>query len=174
MTRVLHSRNWMALIASVAVVVLFAVRATAANVDLDASLSISTPISIAETIQLSFGTFASGGTAGTVTSEGRSSLRSATGGVTLDASDEGSGGQFLITGTLDATFTWSVSESTVDLTNGTGGTMTITSFNLEAPAPLNVSGLGQRWRWLSATLAVGANQSSGTYSGTYTVNAIYD
>lgn len=164
----------MALMASVAIVTLSAGRTTAANVDLQASLLISTPISISETIPLSFGRFASSNTAGTVTSKGRSSLRSATGGVTLDTSDEGSGGEFLITGTLDATFTWSASDEPVLLTNGTGGTMTITSFNLEAPAPLNVSGLGQRWRWLSATMSVDANQPSGTYTGTYSVSAIYD
>lgn len=142
----------------------------------DASATHQTPvtaISISNTQTLGFGKFAAG-SGGSVTIS-PSGARSATGGVALLSSSGGAAAQFTVSG--DPNFTYAISlpaNGTVALTSGGGQTMPLNSFS-SSPGPTGqLSVLGKQTISVGATLNVGSNQATGSYSGAFDVMVDYD
>ncbi len=131
----------------------------------NASAQIAIPVSIAETTALDHGTVVASGVLGTVTIS-TAGARGFTGGVTgLGGSP--TQGVFAVTGETNNAFT-----TTVDATStlsGPGANMIATLSN---DAPSNLSG-GSATINVSASLAVGINQTTGAYSGTYAITVNY-
>ncbi len=136
------------------------------------SMGVVQPISISKVLDLSLGAISSGGTPGTV-SINRSAVRSVSGGVTLDGSDNGTYGQVTVTGEPNQAFTFAMPpDNSIVLSNGLGDTVTIQSWDI--PAVTALDGTGVRSKRIGGTLAIGANQAGGTYTSTFNVTATYD
>jgi hypothetical protein len=122
-----------------------------------------TPISIAKTVDMHFGTVAASSTAGTVVLD-YADGRSVTGGVSLPA---GSVTQktavFTVTGEGTSGFSISIPSSAITLTGSVSGTMTVDNFVCDAGASTTLSG-GTKVLKVKATLNVPANSVAGTYS----------
>lgn len=121
---------------------------------------------------LAFGEVATGPTPGTaiVTPAG---VRTLTGGVTPGPSGGVTSAQFTVTGIPLFTYAITLPGSAV-LTSG-GNTMTVNTFtsNPSGTGQLQVI-LGSQILTVGATLNVGANQASGTYTGTFNVTVVYN
>ncbi len=126
-----------------------------------ASATVIGPLAITQTTPLSFGSFSSGATAGTITSFG-----AATGGVTNFSA--GSPAVFTVTGNPNSNFNITA-PATVTLTSG-ANTM---SADLTTPATSALDNVGSRIFNTIGTLNVAANQASGAYTGTYNVSVNY-
>ena len=122
-----------------------------------------TPISIAKTVDMHFGTVAASGTAGTVLldyADGRTS----TGGASLPAgSTTQKTAVFTVTGEDASGFSISVPSAAITLTGSVSGTMTVDNFVCDAGASTNLSG-GTKVLKVKAILNVPADTVSGTYS----------
>lgn len=146
---------------------LYAGQAQAANsVSAGASVEIAAPIAVTQDTALAFGNVGPSASAGTVIIS-LAGAQSVTGGVTALGGTVAAGA-FTVTGASAATYSVTVDGSvsltgtggspmTATLTNDGGGTLT------GGTDTFNVGG----------TLAVGANQGAGSYSGTYTVSVNY-
>ncbi len=121
---------------------------------------------------LAFGSLVAG-SGGTVTVS-PSGGRSASGGVILVPSGSGSAALFSVTGTSSATYAITLpANGVVSLTSGSN-TMAANSFTSN-PAPTGqLSVGGSQTLSVGATLSVGSNQPSGSYSGSFTVTVIYN
>lgn len=124
---------------------------------------------------LAFGSFAAG-TGGTVTVT-PGNVRSATGGVTLLSGDAGSATSITVTGKANSTYTITLpADGVVALSDGAGHTMAVNSFVSIPSATTNKSGLlnaaGSQVMTIGATLTVSSGQTTGSYSGTYSVTVV--
>ena len=135
-----------------------------------ASATIASPISIAETTALSFGSVTAGTTAGTV-------VVAPAGGATYGGGVTNFGGgavpaAFSVTGAINTAFSVTV-DTTATLSSGVNS-MTVSSFatNLLAGAG-TLSATGTSVVNVGATLNVAANQPAGAYTGTYNVTVNY-
>jgi hypothetical protein len=137
-----------------------------ANGNVNSSASVVRILSVASTSELSFGTFAAGGTAGTVVMSATGN-RSATGGVTLVSTAGGSQGTVTLSGTPATSYTVSFPGS-VTLTATSGGA----TMNLGSQGSLNSAGSGSFG--VGGTLSVSANQPIATYAGSFTVTLSYN
>lgn len=126
-----------------------------------ANANIVAPLSIGQTTALSFGSFSSSPTAGTITSGG-----AATGGVVTLA--PGNDARFNTVGTANATYT-AVVDPTATLSNG-AATMTAA---LTVVNGHTFSAAGADTFPVSGILSVPANQPLGAYTGTYNINIHY-
>ena len=126
-----------------------------------ASATVIGPLSITQTTPLNFGSFSSGATSGTINSFG-----STTGGVTSLAL--GSPAIFNVTGNPNTNFSITGPASVV-LSSGLN-TMTAT---LTVPTGSSLDTAGNRAFNVIGTLAVAANQATGTYTGSYNVSVNY-
>lgn len=116
---------------------------------------------------LSFGGIVSG-PAGTVTVDVTFGTLSSTGGIQTVVPSAHSQSFFSVTGEGNRAFNTTV-DSSVTLSNGTDSmTADLTSSNT---SPLNAGGFGLIA--MGGTLSVGANQASGSYTGTYNVSVDY-
>lgn len=121
-----------------------------------------TPISVAKTTDLHFGTVAASATAGTVVLD-YANGRTATGGATLPASGATpTTGVFTVTGQGSSTFSISI-PTTLTLTSGGGATMTVNNIICEQGTSGTLSS-GTRALNIGATLVVAAAQVAGTYT----------
>ena len=122
-----------------------------------------TPISIAKTVDMHFGTVAASSTAGTVDLD-YADGRVATGGASLPA---GSVTQktavFTVTGEGASSFSISIPSAPITLTGSVSGTMTVDNFACNAGATTTLSG-GTKVIKVRAILNVPANTVAGTYS----------
>ena len=122
-----------------------------------------TPISIAKTTDMHFGTIAASATAGTVELD-FADTRTATGGASLPA---GSLLQktavFTVTGEGASGFSISVPSAPITLTGSVAGSMTVGSFVCDAGAATTLSG-GTKVLKVKATLNVPANTVAGVYT----------
>jgi hypothetical protein len=145
-----------------------------ANGNVNSSASVVRILSVASTSELSFGTFAAGGTAGTVVMSATGN-RSATGGVTLVSTAGGSQGTVTLSGTPATSYTVSFPGSvTLTATSG-GATMNLGSFTSTltgAQGSLNSAGSGSFG--VGGTLSVSANQPIATYAGSFAVTLSYN
>lgn len=143
--------------------------AFAASATGNAAADIAQPIAVTEAQQLNFGRVVPSGTSGTVTIATDGS-RSISGGVsTLGGTVQA--GTFDVTGEGSAEYSVSLPAS-ISLSDGSGNSMTVDSFNDNAGSPPSLSGGSDSFS-VGAALSVGANQTPGSYSGTYTVTVNY-
>lgn len=146
----------------------------AATTSANASANIVTAISISKTADLDFGDIVTGGTTGTVVlTAGASPSRTSTGGTTLANSVTVGDAVFTVSGQAASTYAITLPSSPVTLTSG-GNTMTVDTFT-SSPTPTGtLSGGGTETLYVGATLNVGANQASGTYTGNFSVTVTYN
>ena len=145
-----------------------------ANGSVNSSASVVRILSVSSTSELSFGTFAASGTAGTVVMSATGN-RTATGGVTLVTTAPGSQGSVNLSGTPSTSYSVSF-PSAVTLT-ATGGTATMnlgsfTSTLAAGQGSLNSAGSGTFG--IGGTLSVSANQPIAVYAGSFTVTLSYN
>ncbi len=138
----------------------------------DAAANVAVPISVSQNGGgLNFGAIQASIVAGTVTVT-TSSTRSVTGGVT-ELGGTVSAATFDVAG--DGTSSYSITlplDNIVSLT-GPGTAMLLTGFNHDAGVSPALSGGTDSFN-VGAILAVGVNQSTGSYTGNYTVTVGYD
>ncbi len=136
---------------------------------------------ISKTRDLDFGRIIRGTTAGTVTINPRTSVRTRTGGVTLLGTDFTSAA-FAGTGTAGVQARLSVGSPTVVLTRvGGGATMNLNTLRVSIgggpvrtlPRNFNLPASGVQTIIIGGRLNVGANQLSGVYAGTFTLTMNY-
>jgi hypothetical protein len=122
-----------------------------------------TPISIAKTTDMHFGTVAASAIAGTVELDYVNG-RTATGGASLPAgSTDQKTAVFTVTGEGTSGFSISIPAAPITLTGSVSGTMTVGSFLCDAGAATTLSG-GTKILKVKAILTVPANTVAGTYS----------
>lgn len=154
-----------ALAAAVVGLAAFPMASEAADATGTATASVVAPIAITQAANLSFGTIAPTGTAGTVTIA-TGGARTSTN-VDLFTSGAGSAGQFNVTG--EGTSTFSTTIPGINLVSGSD-TMAAT-FTNDAPSALTG---GAATINVGGELAVGAAQPTGSYTGTFTVTVAYN
>lgn len=122
-----------------------------------------TPISIAKTTDMHFGTVAASATAGTVELD-YADGRVTTGGATLPAGSLlQKTAEFTVTGEDASGFSISIPAAPITLTGSVAGTMTVDNFACDAGAATNLSG-GTKVLKVKAILNVPANTVAGTYT----------
>jgi hypothetical protein len=147
--------------------------AKAADATATATATIAAAISIAKTVDMSFGTIAATATAGTVVL-GTDGSRSCTD-VECLAGNPGAAASFNVTGANNATYSITLPGS-ASLT-GPGPAMTANAFTSSPTATGTLSGAGAETLLVGATLAVGtvSTQTVGTYTSTnFTVTVNYN
>lgn len=135
-----------------------------------ASAVIASAITISETSQMSFGTVAASATqAGSVVLSAAGSASDSN--ITRLSGATPAAGTFTVNGANSATYAVTLPSSAVTLTSG-ANTMSVNSFTTNATGTLS-SG-GSEVFGVGATLSIGANQASGSYTGSYTVTVNYN
>lgn len=148
-----------------------ATAAQAASASANASATVITPIAIAKTADLAFGSF-SAATAGTVVIA-TDGTRSATGGVLLSSNTAVGAAAFDVTGQDTATYAITLpADGTVTL-SGPGTAMAVDSFVSNPSGTGTLGATGQAVN-VGATLTVGSAQAEGAYSGTFNVSVEYN
>jgi hypothetical protein len=164
---------------SAALTVLFAVvlsgsagaQSNTATSSCNATATIVTGISIAKTSDLNFGSVVPGGSAGTVAIT-PAGARTAAGGTSLGSATGSSAGAFQVSGLGGATYSITLPASTT-ITSG-GNNMTVNTFTSTPNATGTLNGGGNQSLAIGATLQVGANQPTGTYTGSFNVTVTYN
>ena len=133
----------------------------------NASAQIQTAITITEDTQMDFGIIAVDTSGGTVTI---SSAGAVSGPGTYSFSGSPAAGTFTASG--DASTAVTISFTNGSLT-GPGTAMTLNNFTHDAGGSPTTNGTGDLTFNVGADLVVGANQTAGAYSGTYTVTVNY-
>jgi Domain of unknown function (DUF4402) len=122
-----------------------------------------TPISIAKTTDMHFGTVAASATAGTVVLD-YADGRTTTGGVSLPAgSTLQKTAVFTVTGEGTSGFSIAIPSAPITLTGSSSGTMTVSGFTADLGASSTLVA-GSKTIKVKATLNVGTNQVAGTYT----------
>jgi len=137
-----------------------------------ATATLITPISIAKSVDMNFGTVAASATAGTV-ALGYDDVATPTGGTTLVAGgDARKAAQFTVTGQNSSNFSISC-PTTLVLTSGSN-TLTVNSIAVDAGNSSTLSGSGSKTLKVKGTLVVPGGSLAGTYTNsadlTVTVN----
>jgi hypothetical protein len=160
-------RNLLAAMMATVAVTLSAA-ALAASTNATATATVIVPMTITAGTALNFGTFAANSTGGTVviTTGG---ARSATGSVALSSTTPGVAGSFNVTGNASSTFAIT-GPGPFNVSSG-ANTMAVTLTGLAATGTL--AG-GTATILVPGTLAVGANQAPGSYTGTYAMAVEYN
>jgi hypothetical protein len=139
------------------------------NATVTASARIYKPITLALTNGgLSFGDIFTDPTGGTVTLD-PAGVRSTSGPV-LATTGSAYAAAFAVTGKRNATYAITLPASAS--LAGPGAPMTVNGFQTSAAGTLD--GSGNQAFTLGATLAIGANQTDGDYSGTFSVSVAYN
>jgi hypothetical protein len=135
----------------------------------NASATVVTAIAVSETTAMQFGLFSASGSTGTINQAG-----TATGGVTAIASGvTRSAGIFAVTGTGNASYTFTLPSTATLTRSGESETMTADlSFNSGNGTRSLTS--GSENVTINGSLTVAANQIAGVYNGTYTVTVAYN
>ena len=130
------------------------------------------PLSILKISDLEFATMIAGATAGTVVVDPFTDLRTTTGGTTA-AGGSPKAAQFLTYGTQGSIL--QVNRGPLPVLNRAGGgaTMNVTQLTLNGPVLRTVSPAGVIDLRVGGTLAVAANQLTGTYSGNFDIILTY-
>jgi hypothetical protein len=139
------------------------------------------PTTLISSRDLDFGTLIRGATAGTVTINAQTGVRTRTGGVVL-AGGAPNSAAFAGTGTGNAIVTMSVSAATITLArSGGGATMTLNTLRVRAgaggqqtlPRNYTLPASGAQTFNFGGRLNVAANQLDGNYSGTFSLTMNY-
>lgn len=139
-----------------------------------AAANIITPIQISKAADLYFGNIVAGTNPGTVTVS-HDGIRTKSGGVTLPTATPGTitAAKFNISGLPSATYSITLPSSTTITKNGTEQ-MTIDNFTSDPHETGTITTDGTQILAVGATLNVGANQSAGTYEGSFSVTVAYN
>ena len=140
----------------------------AADVTGNASAVIQTPIVLTEDTAMDFATIVADAAGDTVTLTSAGAI-SSTGTSTFSGTP--AAGAFSATGTPSAAVT--ISFSTGDVLTGPGADMALGTFTNDAGASPAFDALGALAFNVGANLTVGATQTAGSYSGTYTLTVDY-
>lgn len=137
------------------------------------SLGWAGPIAIGSSTQsLAFGSLVAG-SGGSITVS-PASVRSASGGVVLVPSGPGAAAQFSVTGDPSATYAISLpANGVVSLTSG-ANSIAVNTFTSSPNLTGTLSIGGSQTLYVGATLDVGSNQPSGSYSGSFSVTVNYN
>lgn len=133
-------------------------------------------ISIVKAVDMYFGVLSSTASAGTVTLGNSSDIPTPTGGVGLVTATNAKRGTFTVDGTDTATYAVSLPGS-ITIIDGVY-TMTVNALTFKSAGSGNTTNGkligGTDTLYVGGTLNVGANQHSGTYTGTYAVTVNYN
>jgi hypothetical protein len=170
------------LLVSAAVLGLFASSAAfaagpTASVNTAADATVVAPISITNVVsgtatKLSFGQIAANSSAGHVNISSAGALSSPDVPTLIAPGSTGSVPTFTVTGSAGLAYTGTVA-ATVTLTGPAGSTAMVATLTKSGGAS-NLNGSGVDTFTLSASLAVGASQAPGLYSGTFATTAAYN
>lgn len=134
--------------------------------------SASAQISLSKTSNLNFGSMVSGPTAGSVTISVTGAV-SSTGGVTLVPATTSAANFILANGPTGGTRLYIIQVPTsVTITSG-ANSMIVDNFDNTTPNIGLLANNASRTIGVGATLNVGANQPSGTYSGTFLMSVAF-
>jgi hypothetical protein len=134
---------------------------------------IVTPFSFIQVDDLVFSTIVPGAAAGTVTIDAVSGARTSAGGVAALGGAGAQRARFVGAGSENQTVSLTLSAPPT-LSDGGGNNMTMTSLDLDGP---NTRTIGPDLAfdvYVGGTLAVGANQVPGLYSGTFSLTVEYN
>ena len=122
---------------------------------------------------LAFGSFAPGTSSGTVTISA-AGARSSGGGAFLVPSGAGSAASYTVGGTSSVTYAITLpSNGTVVVTSGPNS-MAVNNFTSSPVGAGLIGGGGTQTLTVGATLTVGSNQATGSYSGSFDVTVEYN
>lgn len=165
-------------LAAVTLAIFGAGHAMAANATATSTSTVITPIVINNTANLSFGSIAAGATTGTVTVSPNGTR--AVGGGAVAAGGVSTAAQFNVTGQTGLTYGIDFAGTSPSLTSGSDTMVftTISDVTASAITTGNVSAGtltgGAQTIFVGGSLAVGANQNAGTYTGTISVAVNYN
>ena len=139
-----------------------------------APVSWAGPIEIGSAIQsLAFGSFAAG-SGGTITLAPNPPGRTSSGSVVLLLSGSWSAASFSVSGDTGATYAITLpANGIVTLTSG-ANTMAVNNFTSSPASTGQLGAGGSQALKVGATLSVGSNQASGSYSGSFVVSVDYN
>ncbi|MCJ7603738.1 MAG: DUF4402 domain-containing protein [Desulfobulbaceae bacterium] len=136
------------------------------------SVSWAAAIEISNTQALAFGKFVAGSAGAVTVSAG--GVRSAGGGVVLVPSGGGSVAQFSVSGDPNVIYDITLpADGIVSLTSG-ANSMALNTFTSSPNLTGTLSAGGTQSLSVGATLSVGGNQASGSYSGSFDVTVDYN
>jgi len=145
---------------------------SAATATATASVTISdAPITLTNTTPLSFGEIAPGTAASVVTLANDGTRTVTSGDVTLGA-DAGSAAIFDLEGEANKSYTITMPAGDVTLTDASGATLTVNNFTHNATGTIPATGV-ETFN-VGAQLNIDANQAAGSYSGSFTVEVVYN
>jgi Domain of unknown function (DUF4402) len=152
--------------------VLVATPAMAATSVASANAITLRPLSIVNVTDLDFGTDIGGATGGTVVIDPTTDARTTTGGTTGAGGTPHAAQFYTYGGPLQ---TLQVNRGPLPVLNRAGGgaTMNVTGLTLNGPVTRFLNAAGVLDLRVGGTLAVGANQLSGSYSGTFQIIVTY-
>ncbi len=160
-----NKRNIAAAASAFAVTALLSFGERAEAITANSNARIAIPVTVSESNALSFGFAFPSGVAGTIEMS-LSGVQTTTGGV-LALGGPHSQGIFAVTGEANNAFTTTIAATST--LSGSGADMVATLSN-DAPANLTS---GSATINVSGSLAVGVNQTTGIYTGTYSVTVNY-
>jgi spore coat protein U-like protein len=152
--------------------------AMAATANATSTSVVVTPIQISKTVDLSFGSIASGGTTGTVTLTPGGTRT--VGGGAVAVGGVPAAAKFDVTGQSGLTYAITMTGTSANLTSGTDTIPFTVISDVTASAittGIATSGTltgGAQSIYVGGSLAVGANQPAGTYTGTVAVAVDYN
>jgi|AraplaDrversion2_2_1032049.scaffolds.fasta_scaffold01239_6 hypothetical protein len=172
-----YSRFTSVKLAAMALAICGAGNAMAATASATSTSTVITPIAISNTANLSFGNIAAGGTTGSVTVK-PDGTRAFTGGA-VTAGGTSTAAQFNVTGQTGMTYTIDFTGTSASLTSG-ADSMTFTTVSDVTASAITTGNAttgtltaGAQTIYVGGSLAVGANQNAGTYTGTISVAVAY-
>lgn len=127
---------------------------------------------VTNTQDLDFGDLASGATTGRATVDASTDALTVTGGVARLGGTPNAA-VFYAAGVVNRVFIVQIPTGTITLSNGSGGTMTVSNWTTNGGTNRNLGPTGVAVIRVGARLNVGANQASGTYSGTFNLTVVY-
>ncbi len=159
-----------AIAATAAATLGFAGSAFAASATATASATIVQAITLANTVPLSFGSIAPSTTGGNVVVGTADTRTSCTGG--NFCSGAVTSANFTVAGAPSYNYSITLPAAAASLT-GAGSPMAVTAFAHNAGATPALSATGTASFKVGGSLAVGANQAAGLYTGSFSVNVDY-
>ncbi len=163
-----HALVYAALAASM---VCMPIAAHAASATANSTVTILAPVTITKTADLVFGTVSAGTTAGTVVMS-TAGARSVTGGAVLSSTATGNAAAFNLTGNANSTYAITLPTSTT--LAGPGTSMTLNTFTSNPSTTGTFNGSGSATLAVGGTLSIGANQTAGSYTGSFSVTVDYN
>jgi len=146
----------------------------AAGADATANAKILAPITITTVTNLDFGAmFSAVGATSSTVSAASAAVRS--GDATFPTSSAVTAAKFTVNGTAGANYTVSLPVAAVPLTRTSGAeTMSVTAFTKSSTDGTEVGSGAAQDIYVGASIAVGAGQVAGVYTGSFTVSVNYD